>query len=842
MSNSDLIFTILIVEDFIIDREVYRRYLKKDRKYKYNILEAETGEEALQICETNDIHLILLDFFLPDMDGFDIVDSLHYLKPNHKIPIIILTGHGDEKIALNLMQDRATDYLIKSKITAEKLHNSLHKIFDDYIQNLSVSLTPNKIVIAEKFQQNHHTYIRYLLRDNYKNHEIFECETGEELLQLCKEITPNLILLDYSLSDANGLEILDELKYILDLTKIPVVVMTEQGNEEMVVEIIKKGAKDYWKKDNITVEFLRTKVDTLMLNNTSLEYQFVRNQSYKQLLATISLKIRESIEIEAILNTAVKEIRKFLRCDRVLFFEFNQDDSGQVVAESYNNKYNSILNLVVKDTYFQNDGKIDYSLNCRKQNISDIDKANIDKCHLKLLKSLNVKGILALPIIINKKDKLLWGLFIAHHCEKPRIWEEHEIDFLEELCLQIAIGIKQALLVKELKIAKEKAEEATKIKSAFLANMSHEIRTPMNGILGMADLLSDHKLDEESLDFVQTIKNSGEILLGLINQILDLSKLEAGQIELDFEIFNLNEFIKETCQIFRYQAQQKNLELTYEIDTDLDKVYQGDSFRIRQIFNNLVSNALKFTQKGSIKLIAKKLDKTPKDNSIVTVYFAVKDTGIGIAKFNYNRLFQSFSQVDSSTTREYGGTGLGLAICKQLVNLMEGEIGVESIVNEGSTFWFTIPLNVEENIIINHKISTVETVGKNKVIKEYAHILIVEDDKVNQKIIMQVMKRLGYSFDVVNNGQECLEKVAKNNYNLIFMDCQMPILDGYDTTKKLRLNKDTQNLPIIGLTAFAMEGDREKCLAVGMSDYLTKPFSLKQVENLLNKWLSKNHL
>ncbi len=842
--RNNSIYTILIVEDFSIDQEVYCRYLEQDTKYQYHILQAETGEDALDICRENNPDIILLDFLLPDMDGLSIIHSLREMKPDHEIPIIMLTGQGDETIALRLMKDSVIDYLVKSKITAEKLQNSLHKIIDESIKKQSELKASIKIILADDTLEDRKMYARYLLKDDQDNYEIIECETAQELLDICQQIIPNLILLDYHLPDANGIEILDELQKIFDLTKIPVVVMTGQGNEEMVVEVMKKGVKDYWNKKNLTSEVLRKKVKNIIVNNTSLEYQLARNKAHKQLLATISLKIRESVEIQDILNTSVVQIRKFLRCDRIAFFQFNPDYSGEIIAESANLEYNSILYFKFADTYFQaQKGRAEYLSNCRKQIISNIEKAVIDDCHRELLETLQVKAVLALPIILDKNEESLWGLLIAHNCGKPRLWESYEIEFLEELSIQIAIGIKQAILIKELKIAKEKAETSTRAKSAFLANMSHEIRTPMNGILGIADLLSYNDLDQQSLDFVEIIKSSGQTLLELINEILDLSKLEAGQIQLEMQKFDLTDFIAETCQIFLHQAEKKGLNLIYEIAPNVPKECLGDSFRIRQILNNLIGNGLKFTQQGTVKVLVKKHEFTSKkideNSASVIIYFAIEDTGIGIAKSDYSKLFESFSQVDASTTRRYGGTGLGLAICKQLVNLMGGEIGVKSTLNQGSTFWFTVPLYLKSSPDIAHG-KNIDKNNQNE--EEYPNlsikILIVEDETVNQKIITQIMKRLHYSYDLVTNGQECLEKINQNRYDLIFMDCQMPILDGYDTTRQLRLREDTKNIPIVGLTAFAMKGDKEKCLASGMSDYLPKPFTLKQIEEIIPKWLS----
>ncbi len=840
---NDKIYNILIVEDFAPDRQVYRRYLEQDPVYKYHILEAETGEEALAICSQNQPDLILLDFLLPDLDGLELLETFREMPEFSQIPMIMLTGQGDSTIALKAMKDKASDYILKSKITPKSLAEIIHKVIGNSAEKLEVKTSVTKIIIAEDCEEERQIYIRYLTKENQDQYqyEIIECETKKELLEICQQVIPHLIIIDYYLPDGEGISVLDKLNNILDLTKIPVIVITGQGNEQIVVNVMKRGAKDYLIKKNITPQILTQTVQNL-IQSTSLEYQLVRNQAQKQLIATIGLKIRESIEIEEIANTSVTEIRKFLRCDRVIVYQFNPDHSGTIIAESVNNEFQSLLNLKITDTFFQKEGKEKYLKYCRQSIINNIEKGSIDNCHQELLKKYQVKAVLALPIILEKNDNNIWGLLIAHHCQKPRLWEQNEIEFLEDLCIQIAIAIQQATLIQELKIAKEKAEEATKIKSAFLANMSHEIRTPMNGILGMADLLSYNNLDPQSLSFVEIIKNSGQNLLSLINDILDLSKLEAGQIELEIREFDLIKFGQEIYQFFSHQSQKKELQLNYEIEANLPQICLGDSFRIKQILNNLLSNALKFTHQGSVKLIIKRADQASSninnDPLICNLYFGVKDTGIGIKESDYIKLFQPFSQVEVSTTRNYGGTGLGLAICKQLINLMGGKIGVESVLNQGTTFWFTLPLKTKQINSYSNNIALQNNQNFDNNQEKSIKILVVEDEKINQIIAINVLEKLGYQVELVNNGQECLEKVSQNSYPLILMDCQMPILDGYDTTKELRLREDTKNIPIIGLTAFAMKGDREKCLEAGMNDYLSKPFTIKQIAELIKKWLN----
>lgn len=398
--------------------------------------------------------------------------------------------------------------------------------------------------------------------------------------------------------------------------------------------------------------------------------------------------------------------------------------------------------------------------------------------------------------------------------------------------------------------ARDTAVKATQIKSLFLANMSHEIRTPMNAVLGMTELLLNTQLNQEQQDFLQTLRSSGEYLLTIINDILDFSKLEAGQVHLDIHEFDLHQLVIELQSFFIPQAAHKNLKITQVVPPNIPQFVMGDMTRLRQVLTNLISNALKFTQQGQITIIVTDVTPAPSPNTPIHLKFAIQDTGIGIPPEGQAKLFESFSQVETSTTRQYGGTGLGLAICKQLVYLMRGEIGVDSTVNQGSTFWFKVPL---ERGILQHSEAQpqptewtppVTTVlpPPPQTLPESIKLLLVEDTPINQKVILHQLKLLGYHADCVNNGQEALHKLETYHYDLIFMDCQMPILDGYETTQQFRRQQQPHqpSTIIVGLTAYAMEGDREKCLEAGMDDYLSKPVSIPSLSVMLHKWLSQS--
>jgi len=411
------------------------------------------------------------------------------------------------------------------------------------------------------------------------------------------------------------------------------------------------------------------------------------------------------------------------------------------------------------------------------------------------------------------------------------------VGYFRDLREQKAMIAEMELAESKLREAKELAEDSARIKSEFLANMSHEIRTPMNGIIGVTNLALRHEMSESQKNYLTKIDQSARWLLRILDDILDFSKIEANKLKLEMAEFRMESVVSKISNIIAFSVKQKTIDFEIEVSDKVDFNLIGDSLRLEQVLLNITSNAVKFTQEGSVVI---KVDVSGKNDNNVKLLFSVKDTGIGMSEKQTAIIFDAFGQADSSTTRLYGGTGLGLAICKSLVELMGGEIWVESTPGAGTTFFFTACFETVDAQELLHDEGTDEPDYTVPGELKGARLLLAEDNEINQLIAEELLTIAGFSVDIAENGAIAVEMVEKGNYDLVLMDIQMPETDGFDATKIIRSNAKYANLPILAMTANAMHGDKEKSLQAGMNDHITKPLVPKDMLRTICYWLNES--
>jgi PAS domain S-box-containing protein len=486
------------------------------------------------------------------------------------------------------------------------------------------------------------------------------------------------------------------------------------------------------------------------------------------------------------------------------------DGKYLVVNKQFKEALNVNDNTVIGKTDF------DFAEQQQAQRFKDTDDKVIQTC-----KPVQLEEIIEMP---DGKHNILIVKF-------PLLDAQNKVYGISGIATDITERVKYE---EQLIQAKKIAENAKKMQEQFLANMSHEIRTPMNGIQGMTDLLLETNLNEEQKDFTLTIKRSSDNLLVIINDILDFSKIQAGKLNLEKIDFKLNEVVDNIKAIFKSRVQEKRLFFVFNVDENIPGVLKGDPYRLNQILVNLIGNSIKFTHSGGLTINISIQHETSEE---IVLEFMIIDTGIGIENDKINEIFESFTQASIETSRKYGGTGLGLAITKQLLEMQNGTISVESKIDAGTTFKFLIPYtcsNADKPLLFTSKnIKDYRSLLKGK------KFLVAEDNEVNQKVIRHVLQKAGGSVDIANDGAEAVSFLKKSNdYNLIIMDLQMPEMDGYAATKYIR-NEMKLSIPIIAMTASALKGEKSKCLEMGMNDYISKPFDFtflyKRITELLNE-------
>ena len=939
-------FLILVVDDISKNLQVVVSMVDEAG---YSTTFATSGKQALARVKTAKPDLILLDLMMPEMDGLQFCQKLFQVNPNHQdIPIIFLTASHEKDHLLQAFDLGAVDYVTKPFNQLELLarlrtHLELKHTKDELKQALE------KGKIAEvALRESEERYRRIV---ETANEAIWTLDQDNKLNFVNKRAAK---LLGYSPEEMLGK---DYTYFIKEESQFEASQRLETLHDRIAqqyqLKIKHKLERDLWVIVSATPLLDKGKY----IGSLAMMTDITANKQYQAALE------QERQQLRQIITHAPVAI--------------------------------AMLDMEMRYLAHSNKWSVDYGFG---------GESLIGKCHQEILQDLPEEWLsiyqqaLQGEVISNPEE--LWC-----RADGTKIYLRWAIHPWYKPDNSIGGIVMVTDIINELVNARETALEAAQLKSKFLATMSHEIRTPMNGVLGMTELLLKTELSSQQLNFLQTLRSSGQNLLAIINDILDFSKLEAGEMRLNEQVFDLRKTLEDLLDLFAPQTDAKGLELAYLVEPKIPQQLIGDASRLRQILINLIGNGIKFTEAGSVFLRVSNIIGNQK--SAFKLHFSISDTGIGINRADRKQLFQSFSQVDSSTTKKYEGTGLGLAICKQLVELMGGEIGIESELGQGSTFWFNLTFNQPEssrgvqpsaptsssqlsilkgkkllvwdqntvncqvilalatawrltvndvnegeealvaldsavaegtpydiilvdwqtfqkeekvlNSFRNKKgelsatklvlMSSVERIAivqndseskfagylvkpiresqlqkclinviqakpfpeqantrKEKAAKKQSiqarkseknlRILVVEDTPVNQKVLLQQLHLLGYKADCVNNGQECLDRLEEWQYNLILMDCQMPLLDGYQTTQTIRKGEGDEvvrltskskskcgaspspqeKVVIVGLTAYAMKGDREKCLAAGMDDYLSKPLSLNDLSATLVKW------
>jgi signal transduction histidine kinase/DNA-binding response OmpR family regulator len=755
-------------------------------------------------------------------------------------PILVLTGQEDDQLAIESVRHGAQDYLVKGQARpvvllravyqaierkkSEKEISQLNKELQRKVAELETifSTVPIGLTITEDADGRH-------IRGNPAIERMVGVAGGGELSKNAPHPAEYRCLCEGRELPAEELPMQKAARGELVNGQILDIVRADRNKITLI-----SAASPLFDEENKP----RGAVGAF-LDITSLKRAEARTRLLSEVTARLLAADRPQEAVESLCRKAMEHL------DCQMFFNFLLDDQA---GKLHLNACAGISDECVRQIEWLDLGTA--VCGCAARDRCRIVVEDVQECNdpsTELVRSFGIQAYACHPLL--DSDRVI-GTLSFGSCTKTS-FSDDELELMKTLADHVSIAMQRMRLLQSLEEHARIAEAANVAKSQFLTNMSHELRTPMNAIVGMTELALTEELTPVLRDYLETARDSAGMLLQLLNEILDFSRIETGFFALEPAPFSLRQMLDQTLKTMRVRAMEKGLELRIKLPDHFPDEFIGDALRLRQILINLIGNAIKFTPSGSISVRVEELkgkvgqdaggvgatsaiaDK-PDDKASVGItflQFAVQDTGIGIAEADQRKVFEPFAQADASTTRNYGGTGLGLAISSNLVRLMGGEIWVESQIQHGSTFYFTVALEqplVQREFVGSDTVALARGNGESR---RTLQILLAEDNLANQKMAVYLLKKQGHAVEITNNGREAVELVNRRDFDLVLMDVQMPIMDGFQATAAIRAlpNASKARMPIVAMTAHSMKGDKERCLAAGMDGYLTKPIDSREL-------------